>query len=455
MRGSTTCATRSIATHGEEPGLAVLRIWSGAFPPAYQDDFDATEALADLGQLDALGPTRPVAARLTSSGGHLDLKLYGIGAQPSLSSVLPHLSNLGVIVDDEHPYAIEPKGLEARWMKWFRLHTPDATLVDPSALRLFEEAFLAVIDGRAEDDGFNRLVLTAGLAWREVALLRAYGRYLRQTGTRFSQTYIAGALSNHTEIARRLIELFVARLDPWITRGSASGANGAGGGDADMSARLVDALRGALDAVTSLDEDRILRALLHLVLATLRTNWFQDAESTGTSVPPIALKLDPSAIPDLPLPRPLFEIFVYSPRVEGVHLRAGKVARGGIRWSDRREDFRTEVLGLMKAQRVKNAVIVPAGAKGGFVVKRPPADAAQLGAEVEACYRLFIGALIDVTDNLIETQVVPPDNVVRYDGDDPYLVVAADKGTAAFSDIANEIAVESRLLAGRRVRVRG
>ncbi len=205
-----------IATHGEEPGLAVLRVWADAFPPGYRDDFDATEALADLDRLDALGPARPVAARLTSSGDHLDLKLYGIGAQPSLSSVLPHLSNLGVVVDDEHPYAIEPKGLEARWTKWFRLHTPDATSVDPSALRLFEEAFLAVIDGRAEDDAFNRLVLTAGLAWREVALLRAYGRYLRQTGTRFSQTYLAGALSNHTEIARRLVELFVARLDPWI-----------------------------------------------------------------------------------------------------------------------------------------------------------------------------------------------------------------------------------------------
>ena len=192
--------------------------------------------------------------------------------------------------------------------------------------------------------------------------------------------------------------------------------------------------------MTSLDEDRILRALLHLVLATLRTNWFQDADATGNPPPCVALKFDPSAIPDLPLPRPMFEIFVYSPRVEGVHLRAGKVARGGIRWSDRREDFRTEVLGLMKAQRVKNAVIVPAGAKGGFVVNRPPADAARLREEVEACYRLFIGALLDVTDNLVNGMVVPPNQVVRYDDDDPYLVVAADKGTAAFSDIANEIA---------------
>ncbi|HEV7524621.1 MAG TPA: NAD-glutamate dehydrogenase domain-containing protein, partial [Acidimicrobiia bacterium] len=418
------------ASHGEETGLDVLHVWSDAFPPAYRDDFDASEALADLPQLEPLGPARPLAARLTIGTDHLDLKLYGVGAQPSLSEVLPRLSNMGVIVDDEHPYEITPKGREARWMKWFRLRSPGGTMIDPAALRLFEEAFLAVVDGRAEDDGFNRLVLAAGLAWREVALLRAYGRYLRQTGTRFSQTYIAGALSSHSEIARRLVELFVARLDPWVA-----------GGEGETYRPLADEILADLDAVTSLDEDRILRALLHLVLATLRTNWFQDADGAGNSIACVALKLDPSAIPDLPLPRPMFEIFVYSPRVEGVHLRAGKVARGGIRWSDRREDFRTEVLGLMKAQRVKNAVIVPAGAKGGFVVKRPPADPAQLRDEVEACYRMFIGALLDVTDNLVDGKVVPPEHVVRFDDDDPYLVVAADKGTAAFSDVANEIAL--------------
>jgi glutamate dehydrogenase len=427
-----------VASHGEETGLDLLHAWNDAFPPAYQDDFDAAEALADLPHLESLGEARPLGARLTIGGGHLDLKLYGIGAQPSLTEVLPRLSNMGVEVDDEHPYEITPSGLDTRWLKWFRLRPPGGTMIDPAALRLFEEAFLAVVDGRAEDDGFNRLVLTAGLAWREVALLRAYGRYLRQTGTRFSQTYIAGALSGHSEIARRLVELFVARLDPWT-----AGTNGpSASGDGDACPRLADEIRTDLDAVTSLDEDRILRALLHLVLATLRTNWFQDADAAGNPPPCVALKFDPSAIPDLPLPRPMFEIFTYSPRVEGVHLRSGQVARGGIRWSDRREDFRTEVLGLMKAQRVKNAVIVPAGAKGGFVVKQPPADPALLRDEVEACYRLFIGALLDVTDNLIGGAVVAPNQVVRYDGDDPYLVVAADKGTAAFSDVANEIALE-------------
>ena len=428
-----------IASRGEETGLDVLRVWADAFPGAYQYDFDATEALADLPQLQQLSDAKPLAARLTIGTGHLDLKLYGIGAQPSLSEVLPRLTNMGVVVDDEHPYELTPKGLDRRWMKWFRLRAPAGTVIDPAALRLFEEAFLAVVDGRAEDDGFNRLVLTAGLAWREVALLRAYCRYLRQTATRFSLTYIEDALSQHTEIARRLVELFVARLDPWVA-GPDRQRGASGHGDTGATERLADEIRTALDAVTSLDEDRILRALLHLVLATLRTNWFQEGDAAGNPPPCVALKFDPSAIPDLPLPRPMFEIFVYSPRVEGVHLRAGKVARGGIRWSDRREDFRTEVLGLMKAQRVKNAVIVPAGAKGGFVVNRPPADAARLREEVEACYRLFIGALLDVTDNLVNGRVVPPNQVVRYDDDDPYLVVAADKGTAAFSDVANEIA---------------
>ncbi len=426
-----------IASQGEETGLDLLRVWADAFPGAYEYDFDATEALADLPLLQQLGDIKPLAARLTISTDHLDLKLYGIGGPPSLSEVLPRLSNMGVVVDDEHPYELTPKGLDGRWMKWFRLRAPTGTIVDPAAVRLFEEAFLAVVDGRAEDDRFNRLVLTSGLAWREVALLRAYCRYLRQTGTRFSLTYIEDALSLHSEVARRLVELFVARLDPWI-----AGADGRGGasGDGDAAERLADEIRSLLDSVTSLDEDQILRALLHLELATLRTNWFQETDAAGNPPPCVALKFDPSAIPDLPLPRPMFEIFVYSPRVEGVHLRAGKVARGGIRWSDRREDFRTEVLGLMKAQRVKNAVIVPAGAKGGFVVKRPPADPPALREEVEACYRLFIGALLDVTDNLVGGKVVPPSRVVRYDGDDPYLVVAADKGTAVFSDTANEIA---------------
>ncbi|HEX5096259.1 MAG TPA: NAD-glutamate dehydrogenase domain-containing protein, partial [Acidimicrobiia bacterium] len=414
-----------VAARGEEAGLDTLRRWNNAFPGAYQDDFGATDALADIVQLEQLTPEAPLAVRLTMAGDHLDLNLYGLGAQPSLSEVLPRLTNLGVLVDDEHPYELTPLGLEPRWMKWFRLRPPAGVAVDPSAFKLFEAAFLAIVNGRAEDDGFNRLVLSAGLAWREVALVRAYCRYYRQTGTLFSQSYIEDTLARHSHIARSIIELFIARLDPTAAE------TGAG----DDPEAVADEIRTALDAVTSLDDDRILRALLNLVNATLRTNWFQDEPDT------VALKFDPTQIPDLPLPRPLYEIWVYSPRVEGVHLRSGKVARGGLRWSDRREDFRTEVLGLMKAQRVKNAVIVPAGAKGGFVVKRPPADPAELRNEVEACYRLFVGSMLDITDNLIDGRVIPPRAVVRYDGDDPYLVVAADKGTATFSDIANEIAL--------------
>ncbi len=426
-----------VGARGEERGNEDLQTWADAFPGAYRDDVEPSDALADLAHLERLDEETPLAVRVVAGDCGLDLKLYGVGAQPTLSDVLPLLTNLGVVVDDEHPYTLTPRGIEARWIKWFRLRVPGDVAIDAGALRLFEEAFLAIVDRRAEDDGFNRLVLTTGLAWREVALLRAYGRYLRQTGTPFSQAYMEDALAAHPPLASRLIELFVARLDPWTATTSAG----------DDPAAVVEEIRAELDEVASLDEDRILRAFLSLVLATLRTNWFQSGSGIASDPASVVLKLDPTEIPDLPLPRPLFEVFVYTPRVEGVHLRAAKVARGGIRWSDRREDFRTEVLGLMKAQKVKNAVIVPAGAKGGFVLKRPPADPGELRAEVEACYRLFIGGLLDITDNLVADDtgtlvVAPPPQVVRYDGDDPYLVVAADKGTATLSDVANDIALE-------------
>jgi glutamate dehydrogenase len=426
-----------ISARGEEEGLDLLRTWNRAFPASYQEDFPARDALVDIGELTAIGSEGAprLAVGLAGDVDHLDLKVYGLGAQPSLSDVLPSLTNLGVIVDDEHPYQVAPVGMETRWIKHFRLRAP--VEVPSGAYDRFEETFLAVLGDEAEDDPFNRLVLLAGLSWREIAVLRAYSRYLRQVGTPFSQTYIATTLAAHPDLAQRLVALFTARFDP--ARGVDVGQETDGGAIDSLVTDITD----DLDAVTSLDEDRILRALLHLVLATLRTNWFQRG-SDGRPRPCLVLKLDPALVPDLPLPRPMFELFVYSPRVEGVHLRAGRVARGGIRWSDRREDYRTEVLGLMKAQKVKNAVIVPSGAKGGFVVKRPPADPAELRAEVEACYRLFIAGLLDVTDNLLTdvsgATIAPPADVVRFDGDDHYLVVAADKGTASFSDVANEIA---------------
>jgi glutamate dehydrogenase len=263
-----------------------------------------------------------------------------------------------------------------------------------------------------------------------VAVVRAYAKYLRQVGATFALDYTVATLTNNPTLARGLVELFQVRLDP------------DGPADRDLVAKhAVHDFEGGLDAVTSLNEDRVLRTLLRIVEATLRTNYFQ-VGSDGGAKPWLAIKLASGQIPDLPLPRPTFEIFVYSPRVEGVHLRGASVARGGLRWSDRPEDFRTEVLGLMKAQTVKNAVIVPVGAKGGFVVKNPPEDRAALPAEVVACYSAFIRGLLDVTDNLVAGEVVPPQRVVRYDEDDAYLVVAADKGTATFSDIANAISQE-------------
>ncbi|MDQ1475254.1 MAG: glutamate dehydrogenase, partial [Actinomycetota bacterium] len=329
-----------VSARGEEEGLDLFRTWSNAFPLAYQEEFTAIEALADLTELEALntGDAPARAVRLAGKVDYLDLKLYGLGAQPSLSDVLPRLTNMGVTVDDERPYTITPDGLEPRWIKHFRMRAP--TDAPNGAYDHFEETFLAVLAGEAEDDAFNRLVLRAGLSWREVALLRAYSRYFRQVGTPFSQTYIADTLAAHPLLSCRLISLFGARLDPKRV------AKGAGSVDNATTDALVTEITEEIDAVTSLDEDRILRALLNLVLATLRTNWYQTGDD-GRPRPCVVLKLDPAQVPDLPLPRPMFELFVYSPRVEGVHLRAGRVARGGIRWSDRREDFRTEVLGLM------------------------------------------------------------------------------------------------------------
>src|SRR5690606_12741128 len=333
--------------------------------------------------------------------------------------------------------------------------------------------------GEAENDGLNRLVLAASLDWRQVALLRGYARYLQQVGVPFSQSYVEDTFARNPLIARLLVELFEARFDPAAGSGRKAAARKGGEdpGAARLAARLAahlqalagddeacmallqpvlegrgrgrdergEAVRGAiralLDKVSSLDEDRILRSFMGVIDATLRTSYFQRAGDGGWK-DTIAFKFDPANVPELPKPRPYREIFVYGPRIEGTHLRFGPVARGGLRWSDRREDFRTEVLGLVKAQMVKNTVIVPVGSKGGFIVKRPPlgGDRDALFAEGVACYRLFISGMLDITDNIVEGEIVPPRDVVRHDQDDPYLVVAADKGTATFSDTANGIA---------------
>src|ERR671914_1807223 len=338
---------------------------------------------------------------------------------------------MGVEVVDERPHEVKPAGSPPVWIYDFGLvHEADDELQTGEVKEIFQDAFVRAWRGTVENDGFNRLVLRARLTWREISILRAYCKYLRQTGTTFSQDYMEDALVNNQHIARLIVDLFEARLDPSRR-------------DRAESERLEEEIEEALEAVVSLDEDRILRSFLNITLATLRTNYYQSTPD-GDPKPHLSFKLDPEKIPGLPKPLPRFEIFVYSPRTEGVHLRGGEVARGGIRWSDRREDFRTEILGLMKAQTVKNAVIVPVGAKGGFVVKRPPAEGGReaLQQEVVACYKTLIRGMLDITDNISGDEIVPPPDVTRYDDDDPYLVVAADKGTATFSDIANELSAE-------------
>jgi len=417
--------------HGEEGGTALFRRYERAFPPGYQADWVARSAVADIARIEELASTEdPITSLyrpLEAPEGIVRLKLFSAGGV-LLSDVLPTLEHLGAKVADERPYEITPADREAAWIYDFGLQAdPENT---ERVRDLLHDAFLGVWRGELEDDGLNGLVMKATLTGRQVSIIRAVAKYLRQAGIGFSDAYIERTLTGHPDIARLLVELFNARLDP----DNASEA---------LAERIATEVDEALDAVPSLDEDRILRSFLSVIRAIVRTNAFQ-TEHGGKPHPYLAFKLDSEQIPILPLPRPQFEIFVYSPRVEAVHLRGGKVARGGIRWSDRREDFRTEILGLMKAQMVKNALIVPVGAKGGFVVKRPPAEGGRdaLTNEGIACYKTFLSGMLDVTDNIVEGKVVAPERVVRYDDDDPYLVVAADKGTATFSDIANGVSAD-------------
>ena len=423
---------------GEERGLLLHQRYADAFPAGYRSDFPARTAVGDIRRLEDLVIGEDELAMhlyrpLESLTGEPRLTLYH-GERPlTLSEVLPLLENLGLEVIDQRPYEISPAGRPAMWIYDYGLRWDDRLDLDVGGVReRLAEALTAVWHGEIENDRFNRLVLAAGLRARETTVLRTYANYLRQTGTTFSRAFIAATLAANPEIARLFVELVWTRFDPDLADGI----------DRELGTKqLVADTNRAVDAVASLNEDRVLRSLLALVMATVRTNLFQVA-ADGRPKPWVSLKLNPGEIPDLPLPRPRFEVFVYSPRTEGVHLRGGEVARGGLRWSDRPEDFRTEILGLLKAQQVKNAVIVPVGAKGGFVVKAAPAGREALHAEAIACYSTFVRGLLDVTDNLVDGAVLPPPRVVRHDGDDPYLVVAADKGTAAFSDIANAISHE-------------
>jgi glutamate dehydrogenase len=437
---------------GEEDGARWARRYGDAFGEAYKADFTPRHAVSDLRVLEGLPDTGGLAVSLYEPVGASPtdrrLKLYRTGPPLSLSALLPVLSRMGLEVTDERPYPIRTPddrsatiydlGVQADLGSSSDSKVQSAAVIE-SVRGLFSDAFVAIWDGRAESDGFNALVLRAGMTWREAMIFRAYARYLRQTGTTFSHEYLASTICANLPVARLLLALFGAGLDPALSEGREAAVE-------DIGAELESALEG----VTSLDEDRILRSYITLIASTLRTNYFQPGDD-GELRDYVSIKFDSQANPDLPQPRPHAEIWVYSPRVEGVHLRFGAVARGGLRWSDRREDFRTEVLGLVKAQTVKNAVIVPTGAKGGFFAKQlpdPARDREAWLAEGIACYTIFIAGLLDLTDNLVDDAVVAPHDVVRYDGDDPYLVVAADKGTATFSDIANSVAADYRYWMG-------
>ncbi|MCW5731451.1 MAG: NAD-glutamate dehydrogenase [Alphaproteobacteria bacterium] len=427
-----------IEESGEADGLRLFRRYGQSFPVGYQEAYDVRVATADIAKMERLGPSLALGVNLyrplEAAENELRFKMYRAGHPVPLSDCMPMLEHMGLKVEAEHPFEIAAQGERPSvHIHDFVLHAPPGVEFNLDDLKpRFETAFSEVWRGRMEDDGFNRLVLLAGLDWREVTALRTLARYLRQIGTAFSQTYMEDTLAGNPAIARRLVEFFHARFDPRLT---------------EDRPRLMEGLRGgvlqALDQVASLDEDRILRRFLNLIEAALRTNFYQ-RDTEGEPKAQLSVKFDCAAIEELPLPRPYREIFVYSPRVEGVHLRGGKVARGGLRWSDRREDFRTEVLGLMKAQMVKNAVIVPVGAKGGFVPKRPPLEGGREAVQADGveCYRSFLRGLLDITDNRAGGAVVAPADVVRHDEDDPYLVVAADKGTATFSDIANALSAE-------------
>ncbi|PRX48706.1 glutamate dehydrogenase [Prauserella shujinwangii] len=444
-RRERTGTGKALTVAGEESATELGHRYASVFPEAYKEDFTAEVALADLRKLESLNDQSDLEMTFyvhpDAAPGERRFKLYLLGEGVTLSTVLPMLQRMGVEVIDERPYEMRREDGTRSWIYDFGLRVEQRVLEqisqrDERDLQVrFQEAFAAAWHGDCEVDGFNALVLRAGLTWRQAAVLRAYSRYLRQAGSPYSQEYIENAVLAHTDIATALVRLFEIRFSLDLAE--------------EQRQHQVDShiaeINSLVDAVTSLDEDRILRRLMSVIVATLRTN-YRVTDRDGRPRPYLAFKLDPPSVPDLPEPRPAYEIFVYSPRVEGVHLRFGSVARGGLRWSDRREDFRTEVLGLVKAQAVKNAVIVPVGAKGGFVVKRPPAptgdpalDREAHQAEGIACYRMFISGLLDLTDNLVDGRTVPAPDVVRYDGDDNYLVVAADKGTATFSDIANEV----------------
>lgn len=431
--------TALLEVHGEEMSAQLLRDYRDAFPSAYQDHYDARTAVQDIQSIAELSEQQTIALSVyhspdAESAELINFKIFHRQHTLALSDVIPVLENLGFRVVSESAFDIRMREGMTIWLHDFKLAHQFSSSIDLHAIKnQLMSAFAAIWSGQAESDSFNALITTVGLRWREVVMLRAYAGYMHQTLFPFSASYIALALTTQAMLTHKLVELFSLRFDPDLVD--------------DTTAERVNTVRNdilqRLDAVVNLNDDRIIRRFLALIENTLRTNFYQ-RENGEKAKPYLALKFSPRQLNEIPAPRPLYEIFVYSPRVEGVHLRTSKVARGGLRWSDRLQDYRTEILGLVKAQQVKNAVIVPSGAKGGFVCKKMPANPTREQQQKEgiSCYQLFIRGLLDLTDNFVDGRVCPPDNVIRYDDDDPYLVVAADKGTASFSDIANAISAE-------------
>lgn len=425
-----------IKQFGHKKGQLISEKYSNAFPLTYSAQNKITVALQDIHYIEKLSEDRRLQINLYEEIDDvypLRLKLYQYQTFIPLSDILPMLENMGLHTMREKPYQLMLDGRYPVFINDFII-----TYTNPQSLDIheveanFEEAFIKISNGECENDGFNKLVLTAGLNWREITIIRSYAKYMQQIGIRFSPVYIEKTVENNAHLARDLVNLFKLKFS---LKQNASIKK--------QLKELKEKIMNELEAITSLDEDRIMRLYWELIKASLRTNYFQTTKD-GKPKEYLSIKLHSAEITDLPSPKPLYEIFVYSPRFEGIHLRSAKVARGGLRWSDRREDFRTEILGLMKAQVVKNSVIIPSGAKGGFVLKMMPPGVIRetLQKEVIFCYQSFIRGLLDLTDNLVNNQCVSPANTTCYDENDPYLVVAADKGTASFSDIANAISAE-------------
>ncbi|MGA4606440.1 NAD-glutamate dehydrogenase [Pseudoalteromonas maricaloris] len=418
---------------GESRGNELNRKYTNAFQSAYKDQVLPSAAVVDIEKLEQLNDDNKLEMLFyrpqeEATSQLVRLSLFHKAEPIHLSDVMPMLENFGLRVIGETPYAVKTTDGQVNWIMDFSMLIDSKGITDFDKVSArFRAALTNVWNNRLENDGFNRLVLLGGLTGREASILRAYAKYMRQIGVTFSQSYIENTFDRYPHIAAMIVDLFVKKFAPKKVATEKA------------LQKVVDAIYLELENVANLDDDRIIRLYVDMINATLRTNFYQK-EADGTNKSYTSFKIQPSAVPDMPLPLPAFEIFVYSPRVEGVHLRGGKVARGGLRWSDRREDFRTEVLGLVKAQQVKNTVIVPVGSKGGFVCKQLPTEREAFFKEGQECYKIFIRGLLDITDNIIHGDIVPPVDVVRHDEDDPYLVVAADKGTATFSDIANGIA---------------